>query len=146
MVRTAKGRGRSKFLGRNRWQWNCWFLEKNFLPWLEDQSLLRRTSCFQLHQKLSPVSLTSWTEYHGVATKQFRFKPNRKCLGNRQNNYYNGWQYNSYDVLWDEIKKDCSSVILSKVQNLINSVDKRLINVLGFGGNKVDIFLYLKPG
>ena len=124
LVQTAIGRGRSKFLGRNRWQWNCWFLEKNFLPWLEDQSLLRRTSCFQLHQKLSPVL----------------------CLGNRQNNYYNGWQYNSYDVLWDEIKKDCSSVILSKVQNLINSVDKRLINVLGFGGNKVDIFLYLKPG
>ena len=56
--------------------------------------------------------------------------------------YSNGRQYNLCDVLGNAVKIACSSVTTSEVQNLINSVDKRVIKVLESGKKKIDHNFY----
>ena len=119
----------------------CLFLEDNFLPWLEDQPLLRRTNLL-FRQDNAPAHASKYSkrflQSHGLHGRTIMDWPmNSPDLSLTENFwaiikrriYANVQQYNSYGALWSEIKRACSSVTPDEVRKVIKFVDKRLINV-----------------
>ena len=125
------------------------FLQKNFLPWYKKQPLALKRKMIFMHDN-APSHAACYTR---EALTKFGFKearlmvwpacsPDLNHIENfwsllKRNVYEDGKQYSSTNGLWEAIKSCAAAVDEDTIKTLTDSMNNRLVNVIGAKGGYV---------
>ena len=128
----------------------CNFLEETFFSWWRKQPLRERRSMIFMHDN-APAHAAIYTREFmskkGLLDDRMMIWPAASPDLNPIENlwavfkmrlYANNHQFSSKDDLWAAIQDVAAAITPEEIHNLTNSVDSRLVSILGKRGNYID--------
>ena len=127
----------------------CQFLDKTFFKWYKSQSRSFKTKCVFMHDNAPSHAANAtrqFLERKGISGKKLMMwppaSPDLNPIENlwaivKKKIYVGGRQYENKVDLWDAIQAACKDVDCTDIENLTNSLDKRVMLVFEKKGGHI---------